>query len=75
MKKSDFWATESLKTAICARLICMNNKMKTAIIAVIIAVLVALTAGVIYYVKNKMTVYDKDGMVYESTEIHEQEDD
>lgn len=53
----------------------MSNKMKTAIIAVIIAVLVALTAGVIYYVKNKMTVYDKDGMVYESTEIHEQGDD
>ncbi len=53
----------------------MSNKMKTAIIAVIVAVLVALSAGVIYYVKNKMTVYDKDGTVYESTEIHEQGDD
>ena len=51
------------------------NKMKIAITAVIIAVLVALTAGVIYYVRNKMTVYDKDGMVYESTEIQEQGDD
>ena len=53
----------------------MSNKIKITIIAVIIAVLVALTAGVIYYVKNKMTVYDKDGMVYESTELYEQGDD
>ncbi len=49
--------------------------MKTVITAVIIAVLVALTAGVIYYVKNKLIVYDKDGMVYESTEIYEQTED
>ena len=53
----------------------MSDKMKTAIIDVIIAVLVACAAGVIYYVRNKMTVYDKDGMVYEATEIHEQGDD
>lgn len=53
----------------------MSNKVKIAIIAVIVAVLVACTAGVVYYVKNKMTVYDKDGMVYESTEIQEQGDD
>ena len=51
------------------------SKMKIAITAVIITILVALTAGVIYYVKNKMTVYDKDGMVYENTEIYEQGDD
>lgn len=49
--------------------------MKIVIIAVIIAVLVVLTAGVIYYVRNKMIVYDKNGMVYESSEIHEQGDD
>ena len=51
------------------------NKMKIAITAVIIAVLVALTAGVIYYVRNKMTVYDKDGMVYSQTDTNKQGDD
>jgi len=56
-------------------LINMSNKANAAITIVIIAVLVALTAGIIYYVKNKMTVYDKGGMVYENTEIHEQGDD
>lgn len=44
------------------------DKTEIVIVAVIVAVLVALTAGVIYYVRNKMTVYDKDGMVYECTE-------
>lgn len=57
------------------RLIDMSNKIKIAIIAVFIAVLVACAAGIIYYVKNKMIVYDKDGMIYKSTEIHEQGDD
>ena len=53
----------------------MSAKVKIVIIAVIAAVLVVCTAGVVYYVRNKMTVYDKDGMVYESTEIQEQGDD
>ena len=53
----------------------MSAKVKIVIIAVIVAVLVVCTVGVVYYVKSKMTVYDKDGMVYESTEIQEQGDD
>ncbi|MBQ4338266.1 MAG: hypothetical protein IJC37_02470 [Clostridia bacterium] len=53
----------------------MSSKIKIAIIAVIVTVIVVCSVGVVYYVKNKMTVYDKDGMVYESTEIQEQGDD
>lgn len=49
--------------------------MKTAVIVVIIAVLVACAIGVIYYVKNKMTVYDKDGMVYYDSDLNKQGDD
>ena len=52
------------------------SRMKTAVIIIVIVALVAaIAAGVIYYVRNKMTVYDKDGMVYYQTYTNKQGDD
>ena len=44
----------------------ISNKLKSAVIVMIITVIVVIIALVIRYVRNEMTVYDKDGMLYEA---------
>ncbi|MBP3330792.1 MAG: hypothetical protein J6L89_08165 [Clostridia bacterium] len=52
----------------------MNVKIKVIIIAVIAGVfLIAIVAGIWYY-KTKFYVPDKNGMVYESSDVVEQSD-
>ncbi|MBQ7957860.1 MAG: hypothetical protein IJ279_07460 [Clostridia bacterium] len=52
----------------------MNVKIKAIIIAIIaVVLLVAVVAGIWYY-KTKFYVPDKNGMVYEPSDIIEQSD-
>ncbi len=51
------------------------SRMKTAVIIIVIAALVAAIAAGVWYYKTKFYVPDKDGMVYSQTDTNKQGDD
>ena len=51
------------------------NRMKTAVIVIVIAALVAAVAVGVWYYKTKFYIPDKDGMIYSSTDTEKQGDD
>ena len=53
----------------------MNAKIKVTVVAVVIALLVLCIIAVTWYVKTKLTVYDKDGMTHAETTVGNTEGD